>query len=136
MALAAVALAGVVLLVGCDSSGMYRVSGTVRVDGQPLAKGYIQFNDKEGRVQTAAGEIVDGQYSIKSLPGNKVVQISAARGTGRFARPAPDAEPIEAKEEYIAPEFNLKSTVEVEVTKGKNTFDFDAKSIGPRKAAN
>jgi hypothetical protein len=62
-----------VLIVGCGDGGdldRVAVSGKVTLDGQPLARGSIQFAPRDGDSRAAAfGEVVDGSYSIPAANG-------------------------------------------------------------------
>ncbi|MEN1678384.1 MAG: carboxypeptidase-like regulatory domain-containing protein [Planctomycetota bacterium] len=72
-------------LAGCDD-GLMPVSGTVTIDGQPLAHGQIRMVIEGGR--TAIGNLQpDGSFTLTSLdfgdgvpPGTHLVTISAVEG--------------------------------------------------------
>lgn len=53
------------LLAGCGAESLPAVSGTVTVDGQPLAAGTIQFLPDAGDVPSEAARIQDGKFSAK-----------------------------------------------------------------------
>ena len=54
-----------VVLAGCGGGSIGEVSGTVKVDGEPLKTGAILFVPADGKTQTAGGNIEDGRYSVK-----------------------------------------------------------------------
>lgn len=109
-------LAGITFLSGCGGNQEAEVSGTVHLDGKPLKEGFITFEEKDKSKKEAQVKIEDGKYSLKMLPGSKVVRINASRPTSK-----PD--PVmgsAAKEEMIAMEFNKESNLTVEIKPGKN----------------
>jgi len=136
------AIGVMVLVAGCGSDeGPERaaVSGTVTVDGEPLAEGAISFLPAEGTEgPTAGGTIEAGKYDIPKANGVVVgknrVQITGNRKTGRKV---PDAgKPGSMREEVvsaISPEFNTKSKLVETVKSGDNTLNFDVK--GSKAAA-
>src|SRR5689334_16793809 len=71
---------------GCSGSGdelpREAVSGTVKLDGQPLANGAIQFTPDSGGATSGGSTITDGQYSIEQenglVPGSYKVAVNAA----------------------------------------------------------
>ena len=142
-------------VVGCggkDRSHLAPVSGQVTVDGEPVKQGDIRFYPGQGRM--AIGEIVDGQYSLRTYQGNDGATIGKHKVTVKALQtkpkrmpkfnPPPDATPEQIKaleaemlEEmeavfiWIVPEkySNLKTTtLTAEVQSGENPIDFDIKS--------
>jgi hypothetical protein len=129
-------------LVGCGEDTIPRddlpresVSGAVTLDGQPMARGTIQFDPVQGTQGPAAfavGEIKDGKFAIDRargpVPGQYKVSISS--------RPpiviAPDQGPGERPKqepEKVPVRYNKKSTLTKEITGGAtNAFDFELKS--------
>ena len=61
----------VALIAGCGRSGprTYPVSGTVSMDGQPLATGKIFLIDPETHLDADVGDIVDG-WRLRLLTGD------------------------------------------------------------------
>jgi hypothetical protein len=101
---------------GCGD-GLAEVSGTVLIDGRPLPEGEIIFEEADRSKTPAASKIVDGKYTVRVLPGAKVVRVNASRPT-RIPDPVLGAA---AREPMIAPEFNEKSRLTVEVKPGNNS---------------
>lgn len=125
-----VAVCGSLSLTGCGGSGgpaTYTVSGTVTLDGAPVPTGKIAFRDPEGAVASAGGDITDGQFTIKSQPGRKQVEITAHRETGEFDESNP-GEKIPLREQYIPARYNSETTLEEEVQAGSNQFTFELTS--------
>lgn len=102
------------MLVGCQSSvEKTRVTGTVKVDGKPVALGVIGFEPEVASEHSATAEIRDGVYAIDSPQGLRRISIMAyrpAKGLG------PDGKPYQ--EQYLPAKFNLESdrTLEVDST--------------------
>lgn len=118
--------ATLVLLPGCDSKEITEVSGTVNVDGNPLKEGDILFESSDSSSAPAAGKIVDGKYSFKVPPGAKKVLITATR-EGKKKDAAMGAA---AREQMIAPEFNVRTTLTADIKAGKQDgVNFEVKAI-------
>jgi len=119
--------AGLALLAGCGGSDDESdVSGTVNIDGKPLAAGQILFETLEGGKAPVSGAIKDGQYSVKTIPGKKKVKITATR-PGKKIDPTMGAAPQEA---MIGPEYNSNSQLMIEVKPGKNPGrNFEVKAL-------
>lgn len=115
------------LLVGCGDSGppMYPVFGTVTLDGEPIPKGRIVFRDPEGKIASAGGTIVEGEFSFPSQPGARHVEITAMRKVpGKFQAPNPGGKKFPVLEQYIPRRYNEASELTKEVIEGENEFDF------------
>lgn len=123
-----------VVLSGCgagDDVDRAAVTGTVRVDGTPLAHGTIAFFPDDGSTGPSAGAVIrDGHYTVERGRGVPVgvcrVEIRGVRETGRtmpdpLGKPEAVAELVEA----VPPEFNSQSTLRRTIVAGKNTLDFD-----------
>lgn len=112
------------LLAGCGDR-LAEVSGTVKIDGQPLEEGEIIFEEADQSKTPAAGKIAAGKYTVKTLPGNKKVRINASR-------PAKKPDPVlgaAAREAAVAPEFNEKTKLTATVKPGKQDgVDFEVKA--------
>lgn len=97
----------------------FPVSGTVTLDGKPLAKGLIYFKTvSEGSLD--ALDIVDGKFQGEAEAGERRVEITALR-------PSPGGTPgMDAGEEnFIPAKFNTNSTLTANVSKEQaNEFDF------------
>jgi hypothetical protein len=124
---AAIAIAG----CGRDNPlGRKALSGTVKLDGVPLEKGSIDFQPLDGGTQT--GDLIEkGAYSIPAhlgaTPGKYRVVIFDTYDTPPLPpghMPGDDIpKPPKSK---VPPEWNSKSTKEIEVKKeGPFKFDFD-----------
>ncbi len=139
--IAAAAAAVLVLLnvVGCGGSGdelpREAVSGTVKLDGTPVASGSISFQPNTPDVITQGGAIIQGgAYAIDVkeglVPGVYKVAIYAGEGvlekqSGGSRSDAPIISEA-APKELIPAKYNNKSTLTAEVeADGENVFHFD-----------
>jgi hypothetical protein len=131
---ALVAALAAVLLIGCsrDPLGRHAISGTVKVDGQPLAKGDISFQPVEGQATSGGSPIIEGAYSVPKdlglVAGKYRVEIHApVPGTGGQAdENALPGDPPAPPKELIPAEWNSASTHTIDVRKqGPFEFDFD-----------
>lgn len=126
------ALAG--LLSGCSEGGPTRaeVSGTVKVNGQPVAEGAINFFPVDGALGPEAGAaIADGKFHISRAQGPVVgknrVELRAFQKSGRKIQDptAPAGTLTDEVANIFPPEFNSNSTLVREVKTADNVFDFD-----------
>jgi hypothetical protein len=117
------------VLAGCSSGSKetepVQISGTVKVDGNPLPEGSISFVGEQGTVPDVL-TIQNGTFEGKAKPGKKKVEI---RGFRAAKAPPTATEPEDFKENYIGEEFNTKSKLTAEVTEsGVNPSSFDVKA--------
>ncbi len=120
------------MLVGCGAGvgKKQSVTGVVKLGGQPLDHGTIQFSPKPGTAGTLSGaEIKDGNYSVAREqgldPGVYEVRIYSAEATVTDATAAPgESGPV--AEDRIPPAFNAETTLEYTVAEGQpNEFNVD-----------
>jgi hypothetical protein len=118
-------------LSGCGDRGpkLYRVSGTVTYDGQPIPDGEIRFSPLSGQGRPDSGKIVAGQYELKVTAGEKKIKIFAASNDPALVGPPPPDMPkggVNPPRDYIPDKYNVNSelTVIVEPTNGQ-TFPFE-----------
>lgn len=153
------------LLAGCGGIStdyhkldLANVSGTVRLDGQPLANAYIMFQAQDGTFSTGK---TDGSGNYKMmfdsnkagvLTGEKLVRIRLKRSwTGFPARPLSETvvEEVEVDDEgkpisndsgestspasvdnELPASYHIKSHLKATVESGSQTIDFDLMSDG------
>jgi len=119
-----------VVVAGCGRSngGRLAISGSVTLAGAPLDKGTIDFRPAAGGSGLASGAaIVGGRYGIEAArglpPGRYEVRIfssvDAAASPGAAGAGKPPAV------ERIPAAFNVATTLAVEVSAERTTFDFD-----------
>lgn len=117
-----VLLLGLLALLGCGSKGPKRspVSGTVTLDGKPLAKGVVYFKT----VQTGAIDTLpvnDGKFEGQAEEGARRVEINSYRSK-TISGPMGG----EVQENLVAPRYNSESTLTATVTPtGPNSFKFE-----------
>ncbi|MEA1952719.1 MAG: hypothetical protein U9N87_15160 [Planctomycetota bacterium] len=128
------------VLPGCGSSGngpvREAVHGRVTLDGQDVAQGSIVFTPSGGnKGMVTGGTIKDGRYELSAKNGPVVgtnrVEIRSVKKTGRKV-PAPMGNPGDMADESvegIPPQYNSRSTLEVDVESGgDNEHNFELKS--------
>ena len=117
------------LVVGCgdgDHPQIYRVRGTVTLDGAPVSSGGVRFSSPDGRL--AIGKIqTDGSYSLATtkwgqgaLPGSYRVSVQV-----RDIKPETDTMPAWPGASRIPEKYEDPTTsgLEFEVVAGENQFD-------------
>ena len=141
-----VCLGLIVIFSGCQepaapdyaSLGLAEVSGTILLDGKPLADANVIFEspDKTYSVGRTNGQ---GKYKMmfnseKSgvLVGDKIVRIQL----GRFPEDA-EAEDAPARNDdsELPASYNTQSQLKLTVIAGVHTFDFDLNSDGSTTSA-
>jgi hypothetical protein len=126
--IAAVSLAAC-LAVGCADAGPPAVSGSVTVDGQPLAHGTIQFLPLAGDAPSEAARIEGGKFKTSLQPTKYRVQIYAPREANAAAKldqNGPGGGPT--VEETLPMRYNVQSGLTLEVTATRSDVKFDLKS--------
>jgi hypothetical protein len=114
-----VALLLSLLTFGCghgDRPELGTVTGTVTLDGKPLANAYVKFQPTLGRMSMSCTD-KDGHYDliyVRSIRGAKVGQHSISISTY-----LEDVSP-----ERIPKKYNSETTLKREVKSGENTIDF------------
>ncbi|MCA9090684.1 MAG: hypothetical protein KDA90_18845 [Planctomycetaceae bacterium] len=120
------------LLSGCGGSGdgpeVFKVSGTVSLDGQPVEEGRILLRKKSGDGKAFSAPIKDGSFTVTSEAGPMSVEITASRIIpGKFDNSNGTPEPV--GEMYIPKQYNAATTLEVIVPEGgKSDADFPLSS--------
>jgi hypothetical protein len=137
-----VALGFGLFATGCGASGptMGRVSGTVKVDGQPLTKGTVTFIATDGQRPNATGTISSsGTYTLQTTePGDGAVVgsykvaisdvDSSTLNTALPGMPPPVSKSAISKVYLDANSSGLTANVEA----GSNTKDFELKKAGAK----
>jgi hypothetical protein len=134
------------MLVGCsekpqsnyDGLGLVPVSGVVTLDSQPLAGAVVTFDAPDGQFAYGLTDEA-GKYTLrvdsiaKGCPrGSRLVRVSTSRkilglnSTEEGGEPGENAKPPEP--EKVPGKFNKDSTMTVEVTPDKTTYDLELKS--------
>jgi len=106
------------------------VSGTVKLDGKPLATGRVTFDAQNGEPPTTC-DILNGAYSGTVMIGkNKVMLISTVKQSMKEKMKMDGPGYDEMVEFNILPDrYHSKSEITNEVADpGPNQFDFDLQS--------
>jgi hypothetical protein len=113
-------------LAGCGGDGLRKIHGTVTYRGQPLTKGRIEFWPPDGNGPTAAAPIINGKYSLRLMPGRKLVKIEGFKVIGK--RPAslrhPDGVMIDDEVPIVPERYNAKSELFREIAAAEGSYDF------------
>jgi len=131
------------IAAGCNDDGPVRqaVTGTVALDGKPLATGSITFVPVGG-LTAATAEVVDGAFqtsrSTGPAPGRYQVEITAEQPTGKTI-PHPDlpGTTIEEVRGVVPPRYNVRTELTAEVKPDANDpfkFDLSSQADAPSRA--
>ena len=116
----------VLVAAGCSSDSSHgTVSGTVTLDGTPLASGLIRFVPADGQTATADATIANGEFTAKVPVGEKRVTISAPKVVGkRRMYETPDSPTVDVVEELLPERYNSRSELSITVEAGKQDAEF------------
>ncbi|MCI0359744.1 MAG: carboxypeptidase-like regulatory domain-containing protein [Planctomycetaceae bacterium] len=123
---------------GCSGDAAGSVSGSVTLDGQPLAKGLITFSGEGKAAGTGGSSIAAGKYTVKGLPPGKYHVQIAGEPENKFIEPnSPEAQRTLTDEEIRAmsdplPAGTMGTTQTLQVNAGEQTHDFALKSPASR----
>lgn len=125
------ALALAAAMIGCGPAApkVAKVSGTVKFDGAPLAKGEIIFAPATGGAPSMAA-VNDGKFELEAMAGKNRVEVRAMRvsKTAPKNTGGPGSENAGRDENYIPDRYNDNTTLSAEVKSNEpNKFDFDLK---------
>ena len=118
-------------LLGCgrpSGPATHAVSGTVSLDGKPLATGDVIFYAKTENIPAVMGKLVEGHYAFRAAAGQHSVSIQSVGGKPRAvtAGMPPVSKPI------VPARYNQATTLTADViATGTNRFDFDLTSDSP-----
>lgn len=128
-------------LIGCGDSNRASVSGSITLDGKPLAIGVISFVPTgETKGPTAGSTIVDGRYQIIADKGVVVganrISISSKQKTGfkinRFGPPGSStAGMVDELADVVPSQYNVKTTLVRDIKSGTNEFNFELQGRVP-----
>ncbi len=125
----------IALLVGCGGSAgreTVSVTGTVTLDGAPVAEAGVMFTGPDGGSPVTATTDASGKYTLNAVPGKNQVAVSKSVTTGETAVAEEDGSMPEdsamsdAKTEWLVPlEYaNYRTSgLEVDVSKGMGAAD-------------
>jgi hypothetical protein len=131
LAAAVVAASALVLAAGCgNGSGRVQVTGTVRIDGQPLANGTVTFFPVDagaGKTRSTGSLGADGQYRLSTYTRGDGVLPGGYRVAVLSYKLMPDG--ATQSKDYAIPKryfFVEESGLTAEVSdKSTQVFDFE-----------
>lgn len=125
-------------ITGCGEAPPKRIAitGTVKLNGQPVEHGSISFIPvADAPNLPAGGEIKAGEYTLTAdagpSSGKYRVEIRWSKPTGKkvaMGSPAPPGTMVDEVKEAIPAKYNTQSTLEREITGDESTVDFDLDS--------
>jgi hypothetical protein len=126
------------LWVGCkgDSAGRHAITGTVNLDGSPLAKGMISFQPLENGRLSSGAVIAEGKFSIPADKGLPVGKYRVEVHAGASGGPAVDSSALPGEgpppsKDIIPPDWGEASKQTIEVKKeGPFNFAFEIATKG------
>ena len=137
-------LLGMVSVLGCGDSKVASVSGTVKLDGEPLANAVVIFQPLgDGKINPGVGSTSrtndKGEYRLSLIGGGN----GAVVGTHRveISCPIDDGQNYADEDRATKPpnkvpdRYNAESKMTYEVKPGENKADFDLTSNKPLATA-
>jgi hypothetical protein len=126
------ATAAIAWTSGCSRRSaldLHPVAGTVTLDGEPVADGYIEFRALSGDTRGFAGPITNGSYAAKTFAKPMAVSIIAFREVpGKYMQAAPDQPKLPVREQYIPARYNDATELKADIPAGGNRrLDFSLK---------
>jgi hypothetical protein len=129
--------AGLLLLIGAvlvyaGIPSKPTVAGIVRLDGQPMLTGRINFIPLPGTAGPDAGATIEeGKYRVEKglTVGEYRVEIQGTRQTNKKVQPPFPGDPVWDEVPNVAAEYNEKSKLTHRVHAGANTRDFEVEGI-------
>ena len=122
-----VLLACLLTFAGCSGSdGRLGITGTVTLDGQPLASGLINFRPAAGTAaNSSGGTITEGRFSLPAakglMPGEYIVRVQAFQKSGRKVQDPQMGE----IDEILPVRFNETDALKATITDGgENQLEF------------
>lgn len=114
-------------LSGCSQSGpeIATVSGTVTLDGQPLANATVTFQPASGRPSYGTTD-QDGKYTMGYTMDRSGVVVG--KNTVYIRTYMEDEEGRVVQKEFLPAKYHDKSELTAEVEQKKNVIDFELNS--------
>jgi len=116
---------------GCAPSGEQgTVTGTVTLDGTPLADGAVRFVPVAGDAPTSGANIEEGTFTAEVPFGEMRVEFTAAKivGTREMYEGAPDSPVVNVVEELLPAKYNVRSELMLDVKQGSQEASFSLES--------
>lgn len=114
---------------GC-SDGKSSVTGSVTLDGHPIASGAITFVRQGSELAREGAVITDGAFHATLAPGNYKLEVNAQKLVGKRKQKGFDGkdEEVEITEEAVPPRYNIQSELLQEIKPGASTLKLDLKT--------
>jgi hypothetical protein len=127
--LLALVVAALLTILGCGD-GKSSLSGTVTMDGQPVASGAITFVKTDGELVREGAVIQDGNFRASVPPGTYKLELSGQKVVGKRKQKGFDGkdEEVELTEELFPEQYNTKSELTEVIKPGERTMKLDLKS--------
>jgi hypothetical protein len=120
-------------VAGC-SGGKSSVSGSVTLDGKPVASGAITFVKQDGELVREGAIIKDGAFQALVPPGTYRLELNGQKVTGKRIQKGLDGkdEEVPLTAELFPEQYNVKSELTQEIKPGSNIVNLD---LGKRSPA-
>jgi hypothetical protein len=124
-----IALGLALALAGCGD-GKGSVSGTVTLDGKPVADGAVTFVKTEGEQVREGAVIKAGAFVAKMPPGKYRIELTGKKSAGTRVQKGFDGkdETIEMTEELFPERYNVKSELIRDIPAGGSTLELKLES--------
>ncbi len=119
-------------IAGCgsgvsDRPDLARVTGTITLDGQPLADANVTFQPAGARASMGTTDAL-GKYELTYLNDVKGAVVGPNQVMITTARSGADDDPASAVAEKLPAKYHEQSTMTADVKAGSNVFDYDLTS--------
>jgi hypothetical protein len=120
---------GLAAVVGCGN-GKGSVSGTVTIDGKPVASGSVTFVKQGGELAREGAVIRDGSFQAVVPPGKYKLELNGQKVISKRKQKAFDGtdEEVEITEELFPERYNSKTELTEEIKPGANTIKLELKA--------
>jgi len=114
---ALVSAAVAITLTGCGPAGprKIKISGTVTLDGSPLAEGNVVFIPLDPALGAAGGAIAAGGFTVETYPGPHRIEVYADKKESRPIGPDDPPELGFTLTSLIPERYNKKTTLTFDV---------------------
>jgi hypothetical protein len=119
------------VIAGCSSrDGLIELRGTVTLDDKPLEEGLIAFVPAAGETAKAEAVILNGAYSVRVAPGEKVVEIRGFKTVGHehAVKGNPSSPLLPIREDIVPANYNEHSELKRTISTSSSTEDFALRS--------
>jgi hypothetical protein len=122
-------LLALLMLAGCVD-GKTSITGTVTLDGQPVASGVVTLIKQNSELVREGAVIKDGRFEAHVPPGKYRVELSGQKVVGKRKQKGFDGkdEEVELSEELFPARYNANSELTQEIKAGHNTVKLDLTS--------